>query len=608
MNWQKKNVSSKFVIVNDSLSDPLKGRILLMPFKSLNRLPLLLLLTVTIFGTICIGCQLLRPYNGPVTPTPDHWKGSYDAPDAGQPAIPLNWKDEPIQTSSLLLENNNLENNASDAYSNTNTEICLSPICEEQSEPEIEEPRFEDVSRNLCNWWEVFQDPILNQLEEQALNSSYTLWAALERVIEARAITRINFAPLLPSINFAPSFSRTGSLYQFPPLPFANGARTSSSSSSATPPINPAIFDAVTSIFNDLPADFRFVQSQYLVPLNLTYEIDLWSQLNNTYYAALIRAQAASQAYLSVLLSLTADVASTYFQLRSLDAQQEVLQRNIRVRQNAYDINSARFNAGLIDYLDVSRAEVELARSLSDSDDVRRMRGLQENILATLLGTPASIFSIEYNPVLIPPPVIPRGLPSELLCRRPDIAEAERNLAAAYRDIGVAYANFFPSLNLNASLGVESPFAHQLFSWHARYWQIGANILQTVFDAGRNQANLDYRKSLFRETMANYQQRVLQSFQDVEDSLVNLREYSRQAQDLALAVRAAQLTLELAQMRYNKGLINYLDVIDAERQLLQTEQSSVIVLGNRYVSTVTLIRALGGGWGPCDSCSEEDEG
>lgn len=543
------------------------------------------------FGILCFGCQLLPPYKGPVAPTPDQWKTTYTAPDAGKPTIPADWKDkpEPLPQDSLPLTNHELDSTAL-IHNQTNTINSTQPENHaekndslQESEPEPSPPQFDEVRRDLCNWWEVFQDDVLNQLEEQALNSSYTLWAALERVIEARAQAQTHFAPLLPNLSFTPSFSRTGILYQNP-LP-----------------------DSIASTTTVLPKAFRFVQTQYLVPLNLTYEIDLWGKLNNTYYASLIKAQAASQAYLSVLLSLTADIASTYFQMRGLDAQQAVVQRNIGVRQHALDLTRARYKAGLIVYLDVSRAEVELARAHSDSDDVRRLRGLQENILATLVGTPASIFSIAANPLIIPPPVIPRGLPSELLCRRPDIAEAERNLAAAYREIGVAYANFYPSFNLNTSLGFSSPFAHTLFSWQSRFWQVGWSIFQTVFDGGYNAANLDYYQARFRELLANYQQTVLKAFQDVEDSLVNLRGYADQAQDLAKAVQAARLTLELADMRYNRGLTNYLDVVDAERQLLETEQNSVIVLGNRYVSTVMLIRGLGGGWGPCETCRIEDE-
>lgn len=582
----------------------------------LKKIPVNVLLSIFSLGALCVGCQLLAPYKGPIAPTPDEWKGSYDAPDAGQTIIPINWKDE-IPPHQVIPENDKNNPQASNPelspstyqVSSVNPEIPNSNL---PAPAEPQEPCFEDVRRDLYNWWEIFNDPILNELEEQALNSSYTLWAALERVREARDIALINFAPLLPHLGFAPSFSRNGSLIQNP-LPGLGNSTGNGMTSTSSSPVNPvtnaaanAAAAAVNSALSQIPRDFRFVQSRYLVPLNLDYEVDLWSKLNNSYYAALIRAQAASQAYLNVLLSLTADVASAYFQIRSLDTQQEVIQKNIRVRQRAVDINRSRYNAGLIVYLDVSRAELEVARARSDSDDIRRLRGLQENLLATLVGTPASVFSIEPQWILVPPPVVPRGLPSELLCRRPDIAEAERNLAAAYRDIGVAYANFFPSLSLNASFGFESPFAHQLFSWKSRFWEVGWNVFQTVFDAGRTEANWDYYKAIFSETMANYQQTVLSAFRDVEDALVDLRGFAEQSHDLGVAVKAAQLTLELAQMRYDRGLINYLDVVDAERQLLETEQNSVIVLGNRYTSTVRLIRALGGGWGPCETCMDSN--
>lgn len=567
------------------------------------------------------GCQLLAPYKAPLTPTPNQWKTTYDAPDAGKPTVPHDWKiksssqpQSPPLADPYADEKKIDQKLPSEPKPEPEQKLQPEPQIEPEQEPEPEQHilRVEDFRADLGNWWEVFQDPVLNELEEQALNSSYTLWAALEKVIQARAQAAVNFSPLLPHLNFAPSFSRTGSLFQ---NPFPGGLLSNQGSLCDFPSTisslekaadAAATTNASTSALSNLPNDFRFVQSQYLVPLNLTYEVDLWCQLRNTYYAAVNRAQAASQSYLGVLLSLTADVATTYFQVRGLDAQQEVIQHNIRVRQEAVNLNRARYNAGLIVYLDVSRAEVELARAHSDSDDVRRARGLQENQLGTLVGIPASVFSIAYHPVTIPPPVIPTGLPSELLCRRPDIAEAERNLASAYRQVGVAYANFFPSLNLNTSIGFETPIAHQLFSWRSRFWQVGWQLLQTVFDGGRNESNYQYYQSLFRESTANYQETVLQAFKDVEDALVNLRGYSTQAQDLAIAVRAARLTLELAQMRYNRGLTNYLDVVDAERQLLETEQSSVIVLGNRYISTVMLIRALGGGWGPCETCQENN--
>lgn len=555
------------------------------------RKPLKGIYLVGLSSLIAAGCQLLSPYKGPVTPTPNHWK----IPAEPSSNLPESWKKD-------------LPEKSSSPESPSNSDSPPEGEAQEMQE-EFKEPCFDEVCRDLYNWWEVFNDPILNQLEEHALASSYTLWAALERVIEARAQACIHFAPLLPAINFAPSFSRTGSLFQNPLQGFnaggSSGLPTSDSLSSFASAANNTGNGSALSSFTTA-GDFRFVQSQYLVPLNLSYEVDLWGKLNNTYYAALIRSQAASQAYLNVLLSLTGDVASAYFQLRGLDSQQEVIQNNIRVRQDALDISNARYKAGLVLFLDVSRAQVEVARAYSDSANIYRLRGLQENILATLIGVPASIFTLEQRPLRQTPPAIPTGLPSELLCRRPDIAEAERKLAAAHRDIGVAYANFFPSLNLSASYGFESPFSHQLFSWRSRFWEVGFNLFQTIFDAGRNQANYDYYRARFAEAMADYQQNVLNAFKDVEDSLVNLRGYAQQAQDIQEAVKAARVTLKLAKLRYSRGLINYLDVVDAERQLLETEQLSASILGNRYVSTVMLIRALGGGWGPCENCAFEE--
>lgn len=543
---------------------------------------LFLFLRSSIFLTLTIalvGCQLLKPYTGPLVETPGHWKTTYDAPDAGR-SVPSSRKEGSIQTP-------------------------------------IERSHLEEARKDLANWWEIFDDPMLNQLEEQALDSSYTLWSALERVVEARAQAMVSRSSLMPGIGFDPSFTRTGSLFQnpFSSLSLGTTPNTRQCGTTTTTLTNSSITSSSSGGTTGgllIPPDFRFVQTQYLLPFNINYQINWWGQLDNAYYAALIRSEAAAQAYLNVLLSLTADIASNYFLLRGLDSQQEVIQGNIRMRQRAFDLNQARFNAGLVTYLDVARAELELARAHSDSDEVRRLRGRQENIIATLVAVPASIFSINYNPIIIPPPVVPTGLPSELLCRRPDIAEAERNLAAAYHDIGVAYANFFPSLNLNAALGLGAPLTHHLFSWKARYWQVGLGIMQTVFDGGRSCANLAYYRARFREAMANYQEVVLKAFQEVEDALINLRQYAAQSQDLATAVHAAQQTLELSQMRYNRGLTSYLDVVDAERCLLETEQNSVIVLGNRYASTVELVRALGGGWGPyradcgCDSSSDEE--
>ncbi len=236
-------------------------------------------------------CQLLAPYKGPVTPTPVHWKGE------------------------------NPESKANDQ--------------------EASEPNFEEACEKLSNWWEIFNDPILNQLEEQALPGSYTLWAALERVIEARSQAQISRSYLFPNINFNPPYSRTGSLIQNP-LPGGILGNTGA----------PAGQCMTAASIPSLPNVFRFVQTQYLIPLTMNYEIDLWSQLSNSYFAALFHAQAASEAYFSVLLSLTADVASHYYQIRGLDTQIQVLERNIVALQRALTINQRRHRVGLVSELD----------------------------------------------------------------------------------------------------------------------------------------------------------------------------------------------------------------------------------------------------------------
>ncbi len=254
---------------------------------------------------------------------------------------------------------------------------------------------------------------------------------------------------------------------------------------------------------------------------------------------------------------------------------------------------------------------MEVSRAEADLMDVRRLRGLQENAMASLVGIPAPIFSFDFHPLESLPPNVPEGLPSDLLFRRPDIAEAERRLAAAYAEIGVAYASFFPSVNLNASLGLQSPVAGSLLTWKARLWEVGLGVMQSVFDAGRNCANLAYMESRFRETLSTYQERVLTAFQDVEDSIVNIRQRAYQDRALEEASNAARITFDLSQVRYERGLVTYLDVVDAERTLLETEQNGIIILGERYIAAIRLIKSLGGGWGSLNyypKCFDHPEG
>lgn len=486
----------------------------------------------------------------------------------------------------------------------------------ETKEQEQEQVKQADVCEALGNWWKIFQDPVLNQLEEQAVQSSYTLQAALDRLIQADATARAAMAALYPNINFEPSYFSQGSLFN--PQSFGAGSLGAGtagagqvglgSSSQSSNPLNP-----INQIAQQArsPSLVRVHQLTYGLPLVLNYDLDLWDKLKNTYLSDVYLAEAKFEDYLNALLTLTTNVAYNYFILRGLDAEQAVLQRNIKSRQAALEINSARYEAGLIIYADVTRADLEVANALTDSAEVERRRLLQENILATLTGIPAPIFNVAYNPLVEIPPVIPPGFPSDLLLRRPDIATAERNMASAHAQIGVAYASFFPDVQITAAAGLQSPTLASLLTWKARFWQVAVNIMQTVFDAGRNDANLRYAKAAYRETVANYQQQVLQAFQEVEDALGNIRQYAVEAKDLIRAVKAANQTLELLQERYDQGLINYLDVVDAERSSLDTERNAVITLSQRYQWTVQLVRALGGAWKiyPLDNseqvCEEE---
>lgn len=515
------------------------------------------------------GCNLTPPYQPPLTDTPYDWKNLSNEIIPSSPE-----QEEDIKTFKDEWKSNQPE--------------CENQISEDQA-------RLEAI-KQLNNWWEVFNDPTLNQLEEEAITYNYHLLATYEKVLEARAIARINQAALYPSVNFSPVYQRSQMLI-LSPLPIPTGANTQTTG--GVTPLSPV--SSLSRPNKGLPKNvLRFLNSEYALPFNFQYEVDLWNRLHNSYYASVYRAQAATEDYYNVLLSLTAEVAVNYFQLRDLDFQQIILIDTIRARQLAFEINRDRFNAGLLTYLDVSRAEVQVKNAESDSVNIKRSRELQENIIATLTGVPASNFSLKFNPVETPPPKVPAGLPSELLCRRPDILEAERKLAAAYAEIGVAYAGFFPSLNLNATIGLESPVTSILFNWKARMWQIAANVMQVVYDAGRTQATVDLAKARFREELNNYQETVLIAFQEVENALVNLRERAEQAKVLSQSVEFSQLTFDLSYMRYRQGLVTYLDVTDAERDLLQAKQNFAIVLGDRYVQTVNLIQAIGGGWGSCN--------
>lgn len=412
------------------------------------------------------------------------------------------------------------------------------------------------------DWWSVFNDPVLDGLERQAATNNQDLKAAAARVTQARALARNAKADFFPSLTFDSSASR---------------GRTSGNT------LNPAP--------NQLGNDFR-------VPMDLTYELDLWGRVRRSFEGANADAQGRLAAFENTLLVLKADVAQNYFALRTLDTERAILRNTLGLRRDALDLVNARFKGGAASELDVSRAETELNSTEAELLAVDRRRAEVEHALAVLVGKPASDFAVTELPLDAStlPPVIPAGLPGNLLERRPDIAEAERALVAANSRIGVAKAAFFPVVRLTGAAGFESADVDSLFNWESRVWSLGPSITLPIFQGGRNRANLKRSQAAFEENTANYRQRVLVAFKEVQDALTGARLLSQQADAQSRSRASARKTADISNARYRAGLVSYLEVVESERTALSAERESARITGQRLVTSVQLIKALGGGW------------
>lgn len=419
------------------------------------------------------------------------------------------------------------------------------------------------------NWWEVFEDPTLNELEQQAIANNRDLYAALERVLQARAYEGVRGADLYPQYTLNPSYNNTGALIKVFGLP------------ATVPP---------------LPTIIRVHELAYSLPLNLNFELDLWGKLKNQYRAAHFKFEAEQWAWQAAFLTLTADLAANYFQLRSLDAQIELLEETIRVRNDAFDINTIRYDAGLINFTDVSRAKTLLYNAKAEFYAAKQKRALKENMIATLIATPASQLTITENPLVNPPPSIPAGLPSAVLLKRPDIKELERKTASEHALIGSAYASFFPDVSLTGSFGFSSPDLKDFLSWKSRFWSIGVSGPTPIFDGWRNASYVDLTWARFKEASALYQQKVLIAFQEVEDALAKIRFQAEEIESLETSAIASADTTVLSNERYLKGFTDYLNVSESERTELEVKRKVKELLGQRYVSVIQLIKALGGSW------------
>jgi len=410
------------------------------------------------------------------------------------------------------------------------------------------------------DWWQIYGDPALNELQKRAGTANQDLKAAVARVDQARAAARISEAERLPRIDFDSAASR-----------------------SRTP-------DALA------PLKQGYSSTLLRVPFDLSYELDLWGRVRRSVEAATAEYQATAADFESIRLSLHADLARNYFALRALDAEIALLQRTVELRRQNLRLVESLFKNGQVGRLDVARAETELATAEADAAGLQRRRAGFEHAIAVLVGEAVANFSLPPAPLDLEPPAIAPGLPSFLLERRPDISAAERQMMAANARIGIAEAAFFPVVSLTGSAGWASDELSSLFNWGNRAWALGPFVSLPVFDAGRNRAALEGARAAWEESVAIYRQQVLVAFGEVEDALSDLRHLEDQSAALRQAVTSARLSAELSGKRYRAGLVSYLEVVISERSALVAEQLAAQVQGQRLQASVSLIKALGGGW------------
>ena len=411
-------------------------------------------------------------------------------------------------------------------------------------------------------WWQIFQDSQLNALEDHINVSNQDLKAAEAQYTQARALLRYDRASYYPSINGGVSATRNRISNNRPPAINTDGA----------------------------------TYSDFQIPLELSYEVDVWGRVRKTVESQRSQAQASAADLATVNLSLHSQLALLYFQARSLDAQEQLLNSTVAEYEQAFQLTDSRFKGGLASEVEVQQASTQLETTRAEAIDVGVLRAQYEHAIATLIGKPASSFRLSPLPLTSPPPSIPLSLPSELLERRPDIAASERRMAAANAQIGVAKAAYYPTISLGATGGFESGVITTLLSGPSILWSAGASAVAPIFDAGRRRANMDQARAAYDETVANYRETVLTGFQQVEDNLAALRILEKEADTQQRAVLASQKSLDLSLTRYRGGITSYLEVTTAQSAALSDQVTAVSILGRRMTSAVLLVQALGGGW------------
>ena len=414
-------------------------------------------------------------------------------------------------------------------------------------------------------WWQVFNDSALDAYEQQLLQANQSLVAARDRLDQARSLARVATADMFPQLSADPSALREHSGAN---RPLAGQA----------PPVLP------------------YTQNVYTVPFSLSYEVDLFGRVRHNVEGANASLQSTAADLQNVQLVLTAELAADYFTLRELDAEFQVVQESVGYQQKGLDLVKSRHDGGIASGLEVAQQATVLDSTVSQLALVQQSRAQFEHAIAVLVGQSASSLSLPVAPLRATPPPVPLGVPSDVLERRPDISTAERLMAFQNAQVGIARSAFYPHVTLSGSGGWQSRDLGPLLNAPSLFWSLGADALQPIVEGGRNRANLAAARAAYDQSVANYRQSVLTAFQEVEDGISNLSTLSQALATQGAAVDDARLALKIANNRYIGGVTSYLDVINAQTTLLTSERLQTQLLGQQMVSSVFLVKALGGGW------------
>ena len=423
------------------------------------------------------------------------------------------------------------------------------------------------------SWWSIFKDAELDSYEQQLLKSNQSLSAAQSRLSQARAVARVSTAGLFPQLNLDLSAERQR----------ISGNRPLVGSTAALSPVT---------------------QNTFTVPFSVSYEADLFGRVRRGVEASNASLQGTAADLGNTQLVLTAELAADYFTLRELDAELDVLNESVSIEERGLHLVKNREQGGIASGLEVAQQATLLDSTRTQVYLAQQQRNQYEHAIAVLVGQSASSFSVPVRALKATPPPVPLGLPSDILERRPDIAAAERTMAFENAEVGIAKAAFYPRITLSAGGGYQSRDIASLINAPSAIWAIGSDLFQPILNGGRNRANLAAQQSAYDQSVANYRQSVLQAFQQVEDALSGLNTLSSAVQTQQAAVADAQRSLTIANNRYVGGITTYLDVITAQANLLADQRLATQLLGQQMVTSVYLVKALGGGWDATDIQNE----